>query len=158
MILVAHQPPPSLETKAFVTMDSNELWTRTKQFAVRIIKLVAALPRNRTGDVLGRQLLKSGTSIGANYQEALRASSRRHFVTTLEIAVREGEETRYRLELLADSGLIKPSRLSDLARECNELAAILTATVISTKRQIRNHKPWSPLHGQPSVGVRRGLG
>ena len=103
-------------------------------------KLVAALPRKRAGDVLGRQLLKSGTSIGANYREALRASSRRHFVTTLEIAIREGEETLYWLELLAESGTIKPFRLSDLARECNELVAIFTATVISTKRQIRNQK------------------
>ncbi len=98
------------------------------------------MPRNRDGNVLGRQILKSGTSVGANYCEALRASSRRHFVTTLEIAVREGEETRYWLELLGESGIVKPSRLSDLTRECNELVAILTATVISTKRQMRNHK------------------
>jgi hypothetical protein len=69
-------------------MNSDELRNRTKTFAVRIIKLVVALPRNRAGDVLGRQILKSGTSVGANYREALRASSRRHFVTTLEIAIR----------------------------------------------------------------------
>ena len=121
-------------------MNSDELRNRTKQFAVRIIKLATALPRNRAGDVLGRQILKSGTSVGANYREALRASSRRHFVTTLEIAIREGEETLYWLELLAETGTIKPSRLSDLTRECDELVAILTATVVSTKRQIRNHK------------------
>jgi len=121
-------------------MNSDELRARTKTFAVRIIKLVAAMPRSRASDVLGRQIVKSGTSIGANYREALRASSRRHFVTTLEIAIREGEETLYWLELLADSQLIKPSRLSDLTRECNELVAILTATVVSTKRQIRNQK------------------
>ena len=107
---------------------------------MRIIKLVAALPRNRTGDVLGRQILKLGTSIGANYRETLRASSRRHFVTTLEIAIREGEETLYWLELLAESNTLKPSRLSDLMRECGELVAILTATVRTAKRQIRNHK------------------
>jgi four helix bundle protein len=121
-------------------MNANELRDRTKKFAVRIIKLAAALPQNRAGDVLGRQMLKSGTSVGANYREALRASSRKHFVTTLEIAIREGEETRYWLELLAESGIIKISRLSDLAQECNELVAILTATVITTKRQIRNQK------------------
>ena len=109
-------------------MDSDELRKRTKQFAVRIVKLAAALPRNRIGDVLRRQVLRSGASIGANYREALRASSRRHFVTTLEIAIREGEETLYWLELLAESATIKPSRLSDLARECNELVAIFTAT------------------------------
>ena len=121
-------------------MNSDELRNRTKKFSVRIIKLVAALPRNRAGDVLGRQLLKSGTSIGANYREALRASSRRHFVTTQEIAAREGEETLYWLELLAESEVIKPSRLSDLTQECHEFVAILTATIITTKSQIRNQK------------------
>jgi four helix bundle protein len=121
-------------------MDSKELRNRTKKFALRIIKLAAALPRNRVGDALGRQVLRSGTSIGANYREALRASSRKHFATTLEIAVREGEETSYWLELLAESNVVKPSLLSDLTRECDELVAILTATVRTTKRQIRNHK------------------
>ncbi len=121
-------------------MDSNDLRNRTKKFALRIIKLVSALPRNRLGEVLGRQTLKSGTSIGANYREALRASSRRHFVTTLEIAIREGEETIYWLELLAESNTLEPSRLSDLTRECDELVAILTATVRTIKRQIRNPK------------------
>ncbi|MBU4273346.1 MAG: four helix bundle protein [Planctomycetes bacterium] len=121
-------------------MNSNDLRNRTKKFALRIIKLASALPRNRLGEVLGRQILKSGTSIGANYREALRASSRRHFVTTLEIAIREGEETVYWLELLAESNTLKPSRLSDLTKECDELVAILTATVRTTKRQIRNQK------------------
>ncbi len=114
-------------------MNSDELRDRTKQFAVRIIKLAAALPHTRAADVLGRQILRSGTSIGANYREALRASSRRHFATTLEIAIREGEETRYWLELLAESNIVQPSRLADLSRECNELIAILTATVVTTK-------------------------
>jgi len=63
-------------------MDSKELRRRTKQFALRIIKLAANLPAGRVGNVMGRQILKSGTSVGANYREALRASSKRHFVTT----------------------------------------------------------------------------
>ena len=121
-------------------MNSDELRTRTKKLALRIIKLSNALPRSRTSDVLGRQVLRSGTSIGANYREALRASSRRHFVTTLEIVIREGEETLYWLELLAESNTVKPSRLSDLTKECDELVAILTATVRTAKRQIRNQK------------------
>ena len=121
-------------------MNSNELRSRTKTFAMRVIKLVTALPKGRIGDVLGRQVLKSGTSIGANYREALRASSRKHFVTTLEIAIREGDETAYWLELLAESNTVKPSRLSALMQECDELVAILTATVRTTKRHIRNQK------------------
>jgi four helix bundle protein len=88
-------------------MDSQELRKRTKLFALRIIKLAGALPRNRTGDILGRQILKSGPSIGANDREALRASSRKHFVTTLEIALREADEMLYWLELLAESDTVK---------------------------------------------------
>ncbi|MDY0169322.1 MAG: four helix bundle protein [Thermoguttaceae bacterium] len=124
-------------------MNSDQLRNRTKQFALRVIKLAAAMPHTRAGDVLGRQILRSGTSIGANYREALRASSRRHFTTTLEIAIREADETLYWLELLGESGIVKPSRLSDLSRECDELIAILTATVVSTKRQLKTANPKS---------------
>ena len=114
-------------------MDRDELRDRTKRFALRIIKLVAALPKNNEGYVLGRQLLNSGTSIGANYREALRASSRKHFISTTEIALREADETLYWLELLADSEIVKPSRITDLTDECRQLVAILTATVKTTK-------------------------
>jgi four helix bundle protein len=100
-------------------MDRDELRDRTKKFALRIIKLVAALPLNREGDVLGRQLLKSGTSIGANYREALRASSRKHFISITEIALREAGETLYWLELLLESEIISPERLNDLIDECD---------------------------------------
>src|SRR5438477_12352763 len=89
-----------------------DLRQRTKSFAIRIIKLTAALPNNRFGDVIGRQLLKSGTSIGANWREATRASSKRHFITNTEICTREADETLYWLELLAESGIVKPQRLS----------------------------------------------
>ncbi len=115
-------------------MDQEELKQRTKTFSIRVIRLVSALPKDRVGDVLGRQLLKSGTSIGANYREALRASSRRHFVTTLEIAQREAEETLYWPELIAESQVLAAKRLVDLQRECNELIAILTQTIRTTKK------------------------
>lgn len=91
-------------------MNRDELRQRTKDFALRIVKLVAALPKDRHGDVLGRHLLKPGTSIGAHYREALRASSRKHFISILEIVLREADETQYWLELLSESGLIKPER------------------------------------------------
>ena len=115
-------------------MDREELRKRTKTFALRIINLVAALPRNRAGDVLGRQVLKSGTSIGANYREALRASSRKHFLSTIRIVVREADETLYWLELLAESGTIKSDRLANLVKECGELLAIFAKTARSTRR------------------------
>jgi four helix bundle protein len=122
-------------------MNRDEMRSRTKQFALRIIRLSCALPRTREGDVLGRQVLKSGTSVGANYRESLRASSRRHFVTILETALREADEADYWLELLTESGLVKASRLGPLARECRELVAILSATVRTTKRRMSKPTP-----------------
>jgi four helix bundle protein len=117
-------------------MNRDEMKKRTKQFALRIIRLSAALPKTREADVLGRQLLKSGTSIGANYRESVRASSRRHFISNLEICLREGDETIYWLELLAEAGIVPAERLSDLLDECNQLVAIMTATVRTTKQKM----------------------
>ena len=117
-------------------MNREEMKQRTKQFALRIIRLSAALPKSREADVLGRQLLKSGTSIGANYREAVRASFRRHFVTNLEICLREGDETIYWLELLAESGVVPQKRLTGLLDECNQLVAIMTATVRTAKQRM----------------------
>ena len=116
-------------------MTRDEMKTRTKQFALRIIRLSAAMPKSREADVLGRQVLKSGTSIGANYREAVRASPRRHFITNLEICLREGDETLYWLELLAESGIMPEKRLGGLIDECNQLVAIMTATVRTAKRR-----------------------
>ncbi len=114
-------------------MNRDEMKNRTKQFALRIIRLSRALPRSREADVLGRQVLRSGTSIGANYREAVRASSRKQFISTLEICLREGDETIYWLELLGESRLVSENRLADLLDECNQLVAIITATVRTTK-------------------------
>jgi four helix bundle protein len=121
-------------------MDSGELRNRTKQFALRIIKLASSLSANRVGHTLGRQILKSGTSIGANYHEALRASSKRHFISTLEISLREADETLYWLELLAESEIVKPSRLAALTDECNQLVAILAATIRTAKKRSPSNK------------------
>jgi four helix bundle protein len=119
-------------------MNRQEMQARTKKLALRVIRLVASLPAGRVGDVLGRQLVKSGTSVGANYREACRASSRRHFVTTLEISAREADESLYWLELLSESALVKPSRLAALMAECNEIVAILTAACRTAKRKVLN--------------------
>ncbi len=115
-------------------MDRLEMENRTRRFALRIIGLVSRLPDGRVGDVLGRQILKSGTSIGANYSEAARASSRRHFISIVEIAAREAAETLYWLKLLSDSETVKPDRLADLTDECTQLLAILTASGRTAKR------------------------
>lgn len=115
-------------------MDRDELRKRTKEFALRIVRLVAALPGGRIGDVLGRQLLRAGTSVGANYREALRASSKRHFTSLIEISLREADEALYWLELLAESTIVKPSRLNALMQECNELVSIFAATAKTSRR------------------------
>jgi len=108
-------------------MDSQDMRKRTKKFAVRVMKLVPQLPRSDVGFVIGRQLVKSATSIGANYAEASRASSRRHFVSVVEIATREAIETEYWLELLLEAELFTEAQLGSLLKECGELCAILTS-------------------------------
>lgn len=118
-------------------MNREVLAERIKAFAIRVIRLVAALPHDREGDILGRQLLRAGTAVGANYREALRASSRKQFLSMLEIAEREASETLYWLDLLAEARTINASRLADLRDECQQLLAILTATGRSTKRNAK---------------------
>jgi four helix bundle protein len=86
-------------------MDEKELKARTKNFALRVIKLVQALPRNMTADVLGKQLLRSATSVAANYRAACRARSQAEFVAKMSIVVEESDESLFWLELIGDSGL-----------------------------------------------------
>jgi len=116
-------------------MNSRELSERTKRFGLRIVRLVAALPKNRVGDVLARQVLRSGTSIGANYREAVRVTSRKHFASTMSIVLVEADETLYWLELLAESKVVKRELLADLIDECNQLVAIFAASVKTARRK-----------------------
>jgi len=96
-----------------VTMNaSQDLLDRTKQFALRVIAVFRALPREETARVLGKQLLRSGTSVGAQYREAQRAKSNADFISKVEGALQELEETRYWLELLAEAGLLPPACLT----------------------------------------------
>jgi four helix bundle protein len=118
-------------------MNGSDLRERTRAFALRSIKLANSLPIGRLGDVLGRQLLKSGTSIGANWREACRASSKRHFVSTTEICLREADETLYWLELLSESNIVKASRLDAMKDECHQLVAIFATTVKRAKQSLK---------------------
>lgn len=129
-------------------MNRDEMRNRTKQFALRVIRLCSALPRTRLGNVLGHQILRSGTSVGANYREALRASSGRHFTSIIETALREADETGYWLELLAESGALKTSRLGPLMAECHELVAILSATARTSRRRLRKDAALAPPKSQ----------
>jgi len=101
---------------------------------LRIIKLVDSLPRSTAGQVIGRQLLRSATSVGANYRAACRGQSHAEFAAKLSIVVEEADESLYWLELLKESSLIKPARLFELLKEANELVAISAAARKTAKR------------------------
>ena len=112
-----------------------DLRTRTKQFALRIIRLFSALSKNTEGQVIGKQLLRSGTSVGAHYREATRARSDAEFISKIEGGLQELEESVYWMELLAESGIVSPLRLEDLQKEADELTAILITCVKKTKNR-----------------------
>jgi four helix bundle protein len=109
-------------------MDEQELKQRTKRFSLRVIKLVGALPKNVEGKAIGNQLVRSGTSVGANYRAACRGRSRNEFVAKLGIVEEEADESAFWMELIVESGLMKESLVEPLLREANELVAIITAS------------------------------
>jgi four helix bundle protein len=106
----------------------DELKARAKPLGLEIIGLVGTLPHQAAADVIGRQMLRSGTAVGAHYRAACRAQSQADFVSKLSRAEEEADETSYWLELLDESGLVKSERLSRLLTEIDELVAILTAS------------------------------
>ncbi len=108
-------------------MDKGELERRTKAFAVKVVGFVGALPRNRISDTLGRQLLSSGTSVGANYREANRAQSRSDFIHKIALVEKEAAETQYWLELFDEAGLGDPQERRWLLQEADALIAIFTS-------------------------------
>ncbi|MFI5456853.1 MAG: four helix bundle protein [Isosphaerales bacterium] len=112
-----------------------DLKTRTKAFALRVIHLYSALPQTTVAEVMGKQLLRSGTAVGAHYREASRSRSDSEFISKVEGALQELEETAYWLELVGESGVMKPERLSDLQQEANELTAILITCVKNAKQR-----------------------
>jgi len=111
----------------------QDLKLRTKRFALRVIRLYSALPRDAVAQVLGRQVLRSGTSVGAQYREAFRAKSRADFISKMEGALQELDETQYWLELLTDAGTVPLPKLQPLLDETNELMAIFVTIVKNTK-------------------------
>jgi four helix bundle protein len=108
---------------------------RTRRFALEIIRLYTALPKTTEAQVMGKQMLRSGTSVGAHYHEGIRARSNAEVVSKIEGALQELEETRYWLELLADSAVVKANRLATLSQEADELTSILVTCVKTIKRR-----------------------
>jgi len=112
---------------------ADALKERTKQFAIRIVAVSRSLPRSREAAVIGKQLLRSGTAVAANYRAVCRARSKAEFISRMGIVVEEADETVFWLELLGDTGLAPAAKLALLLKEANELVAICAASLRTAK-------------------------
>jgi len=112
-----------------LTMNANEFKDRTKPFALRVIRLCEALPKSRTADVVGKQLLRSGTSVGANYRAACRAKSPADFIAKMAIVEEECDESIYWMELIVEAGLIDEKRVTDLRDEANGILSMVVSSI-----------------------------
>ncbi len=116
-------------------MDEHKFKKRTKQLALRVIKLIESLPDTMTGRVIGKQLLRSASSVGANYRAACRAKSEVDMIAKLGIVEEEGDETLYWLELLVESDLMPKARLSDLMKETDEIVAMVVSSIKTLRKK-----------------------
>ena len=121
-------------------MTEEELKKRTKQFALRIMQLVDALPKTTAGRAIGNQLVRSGTSIGANYRAACRARSKAEFIAKLGIVVEEADESAFWLELIIEGDLMKEEKVGALLEEANELTAIFVSSRKTAGQHQNNQK------------------
>ncbi|HXG39029.1 MAG TPA: four helix bundle protein [Bacteroidota bacterium] len=120
-------------------MNPEDLKKRTKAFAIRVVQFVESLPNDKTGNIIGNQLLRSGTSVGANYRAACRAKSRAHFISKLGDVEEELDESIYWMEIIEALGLVKTKELELLKAETNQLLAIIVSS-INTARKNRAKK------------------
>lgn len=118
-------------------MNSDDLKKRTKEYAMRIIKLVRSLPSSREGRIIGDQLFRSGTSVASNYRAALRARSKAEFISKLGTVEEETDESIFWMELLIECEMVRKELLWDLIKEGNELLSIIIATKITARKSIR---------------------
>ena len=121
-------------------MNKEELKKRTKKFALRIIKLADALPNTPAGRTIANQIVRSGTSVAANYRASCRGRSMAEFISKLGNVVEETDESAFWLELIVDAKLMTKQRVSPLLNEANELTAIFTSSIITAKNNIKNKK------------------
>src|ERR1700756_2603331 len=117
---------------------AEALKNRTKQFALRIIRVIRSLPPGLEGKNIGQQLLRSGMSVAANYRAVCRARSRPEFLAKLAIVIEEADESAFWLELLVDAGLVSESKLKDLKLEANQLVAIFNASRSTAKKHVQS--------------------
>src|ERR671924_65242 len=122
-------------------MGESDLKLRTKDYALAVIRLFAALPKRTETQILGRQLLRSGTSVGAQYREATRAKSNADFISKIEGSLQELEETEYWLELLSGSELFPEEKLDAVKKEIGELKGIFVSVVRNVKAKSKPRTP-----------------
>ena len=111
----------------------QELRERTKKFAIRIIRLFQALPKSSEAQILGKQLLRCGTSVAANYRAACRGRSRAEFISRMGVVAEEADESILWLELLEETGILSAKRLSEISNEAKELTAIFSTSLKTAK-------------------------
>ena len=114
---------------------ATEMKERTKRFAVRVVKMVDTLPRKMSADVMGRQVLRSATSVGANYRAACRSRSRDEFRAKLGIVEEEADETLFWMEMLIESEVVKAPQLQPLMKEAEEILAITVSSIKTSRSQ-----------------------
>lgn len=131
-------------------MNPEDLKQRTKQFALRILKLVAALPNTLEGRTIGNQLVRSGTAVGANYRATCRSRSRGEFVARIGVVEEEADESAYWLELIIEGKLLKREQVESLLTEANELAKIMASSRISASVPLAPKKA-----SQSAIGNRK---
>jgi four helix bundle protein len=129
-------------------MVEEDLQQRTKSYALRVIRLVESLPATRTADVIGKQLLRAATAVGANYRAARRAKSPADFIAKLGIVEEEADECLYWMELLVESGLVPAIRLESLRDEGDQILAIIIASIRTART--RNTAPRRQAAAGPS--------
>ncbi|MDD8018216.1 MAG: four helix bundle protein [Bacteroidota bacterium] len=128
-------------------MNKDDLKLRTKSFALRVMALLESLPKNREADIVAKQILRSATSVGANYRSACRARLKADFVSKITIVEEEADETLFWLELIKERKMIPENRLMELMKEADELVAIFVSsgkTVKSGMAKIKNQKSEIP--------------
>jgi four helix bundle protein len=128
-----------LQLKGGRTVTESELLRRTKQFSLRVLKLVEALPKTASGRAIGAPLVRSGTSVGCNYRAACRGRSKREFIAKLGVVEEEADESSFWMELIIEGGLLKPALVQPLRDEATAISRImarsrLTATASQTRR------------------------
>jgi four helix bundle protein len=131
-------------------MNPQELKERTKQFALRVMRLIDALPRTPKGNALAGQLVRSGTSVAANYRAACRGRSRAEFIAKIGVLEEEADETALWLELIIGDNILPEKKVAPLLNEANELVAIMAASCISAARNKRTSSVQLKISNQQS--------